>query len=168
MESESAQIAARLKDLEFTQDFTPEQLDRLAELATPVRWRANEVIFGAGEVGFALYLVEEGRVAIDLDFPNRWPKTILTVGRGEVFGWSSVFDLRPKTAMTHTLTPTKALALDAGKLRALCDADPRLGYALTRRLLQAVSERLKATRNQLYDLLSQSGDTEAPHPEGTD
>lgn len=165
---ESAPIATRLKDLAFTQDFTPEELDRLAELTTPVHWRANEVIFRAGEVGFALYLVEEGRVAIDLDIPGRWPKTILTVGKGEIFGWSSVFDLRPKTAMTHTLTPTKALAMDAGKLRALCDADPRLGYTLTRRLLQAVSDRLKATRNQLFDLLSQSRDAEAPHYEGTD
>ena len=165
---ESAQIATRLKSLAFTQDFTPEQLDRLAELTTPVRWRVNEDIFHAGEVGFALYLIEEGRVAIDLVIPGRGPKTILTVGKGEVFGWSSIFDLRPKTATAHALAPTKALALDAAKLRALCDADARLGYALTRRLLQAVSERLKATRDQLFDLLSQSQDAEAPHHGGRD
>jgi CRP/FNR family transcriptional regulator, cyclic AMP receptor protein len=161
---ESAQIATRLKSLAFTQDFTPDQLDRLAELTTPVHWRTNEVIFRSGEVGgFALYLVEEGRVGIELDVPGRGRKIILTVGKGEVFGWSSIFDLRPKTATAHALAPTKALALDAAKLRALCDADPRLGYALTRRLLQAVSERLKATRDQLLDLLSQFLDAEVTH-----
>jgi CRP-like cAMP-binding protein len=167
---ESAEIATRLKSLAFTQDFTPEQLDRLAELTTPVRWPTNELIFRTGEVGLALYLVEEGRVAIEVDVPGRGRKTILTVGKGEVFGWSSLFDLRPKTATAHTLAPTKALAIDTGKLRALCDADPRLGYTLTRRVLLAVSERLEATRNQLIDLLYRFLDAEAetPHYGGSD
>jgi CRP/FNR family cyclic AMP-dependent transcriptional regulator len=69
-----------------------------------------------------------------------------------VFGWSSLFLQRPKTASARTVEPTKALALDAGRLRTLCDTDTRLGYVLTRRILDVVSERLKATRMQLLDI----------------
>ena len=76
------------------------------------------------------------------------------MGPGEVFGWSSLFQQRPKTAAARTIEPTRALALDAGRLRELCDADPRLGYLLTRRILEVVSERLKATRMQLLDIYS--------------
>ena len=84
--------------------------------------------------------------------PGRGRVTILTVGPGEVFGWSSLFFERPKTASARTVEPTQALALDAVRLRELCDVDTRLGYLLTRRILDVVSERLKATRMQLLDI----------------
>lgn len=59
---------------------------------------------------------------------------------------------RPRTAAARTIQPTRALALDAVPLRALCDADSQLGYVLTRRILEVVADRLKATRLQLLDI----------------
>ena len=109
-------------------------------------------MFREGDCDSVLYVVEEGRVAIEITIPGRGRVTILTVGPGEVFGWSSLFFQRPKTASARTVEPTRALALDAVRLRALCDADTRLGYLLTRRILDVVSERLKATRMQLLDI----------------
>ena len=55
-----------------------------------------------------------GRVAIEIAVPGRGRVIILTVGPGEVFGWSSLFHQRPKTASARTIEPTRALALDAG------------------------------------------------------
>ena len=119
-----------------------------------MQWDAGETVFREGDRDSFLYVVEEGRVAIEIAVPGRGRVTILTVGPGEVFGWSSLFHQRPKTASARTIEPTRALALDAGRLRELCDADPRLGYLLTRRILEVVSERLKATRMQLLDIYS--------------
>ena len=118
----------------------------------PVQWDAGTTVFREGDRDSFLYVVEEGRVAIEIAVPGRGRVIILTVGPGEVFGWSSIFQQRPKTASARTIEPTRALALDAGRLRELCDADPRLGYLLTRRILEVVSERLKATRMQLLDI----------------
>jgi CRP-like cAMP-binding protein len=101
-----------------------------------------------------LYVVEEGRVAIEITVPGRGREIILTVGPGEVFGWSSIFHQRPKTASARVVERTKAVGLDASRLRELCDADSRLGYILTRRILEVVSERLRATRMQLLDIYS--------------
>jgi CRP/FNR family transcriptional regulator, cyclic AMP receptor protein len=151
---EGDDIPTRLRHLAFTRGFASEQLDRLAELSAPVQWEPDAVIFREGEVGKALYLVEEGRVAIELLLPGRGRTTILTVGRGQVFGWSSVFYERPKTTSARAVVATTALALDAPRLRGLCDADPQLGYVVTGRLLETVSERLKATRIQLLDLFA--------------
>ena len=110
------------------------------------------MVFREGDAGPSVYLVEEGLVAIELVVPGRGPITILTVGPGEIFGWSSLFYQRPKTSAARALAPTRALALDSARLRTLCDSDPVFGYALTRRILQVVSERLKATRIQLLDV----------------
>jgi CRP/FNR family transcriptional regulator, cyclic AMP receptor protein len=143
-----------LKDLAFTQGLGSDQLKRIAEIATPIEWAGGQTVFREGDRDSVLYVVESGHVAIEMTVPGRGRVTILTVGPGEVFGWSSLFQQRPKTAAARTTEPTKALALDAVRLHALCDADPQLGYILTRRILEVVSERLKATRMQLLDIYS--------------
>jgi CRP/FNR family transcriptional regulator, cyclic AMP receptor protein len=141
-----------LERLAFTGGLDPSQLDRLAEIAAPVSWDAGTTVFREGDRGTHLFLVEEGHVAIEIPVPGRGRTTILTVGPGEVFGWSSLFGDRPKTAAARAVEATSALALDAVRLSAMCEADPGLGYALTRRILAVVSERLKATRMQLLDV----------------
>jgi CRP-like cAMP-binding protein len=140
------------KSLAFTAGLDPAQIERLTAISTPIRWEAGSRVFREGDPDSPLYVVEEGRVAIELALPGRGPVTILTVGPGEVFGWSSIFHKRPKTAAARATVPTKAWAIDSTRLRELCDRDPVLGYALTRRILQVVSERLKATRIQLIDV----------------
>jgi CRP-like cAMP-binding protein len=145
-------VRNRLDGLKFTAGLSAEQLDRLAEIATPVSWEPGRVIFSEGDRDANIYLVEDGRIAIEIAVPSLGKTTVLTVERGEMFGWSSLFYRRPKTATARALLPTSAQALDSGRLLALCDADPVLGYAITRRLLEVVSERLKATRIQLMDV----------------
>jgi CRP-like cAMP-binding protein len=143
-----------LKDLAFTKGLDDSQVDRIAQIATPVEWSAGSMVFREGDRDSLLYVVREGCVAIEITVPGRGRMNILTVGPGEVFGWSSVFHHGPKTASARAIEPVKALALDASRLRELCDADPRLGYVLTRRMLEVVSERLKGTRMQLLDIYS--------------
>ncbi len=134
------------------QGLYPGHLDQIAAITTSTNWDAGTTVFREGDQDSFLYVVEEGRVAIEIAVPGRGRVVILTVGPGEVFGWSSIFADRHKTAAARTIEPAKALAIDAGRLRELCDAEPQLGYLLTRRILEVVSERLKATRLQLLDI----------------
>jgi CRP/FNR family cyclic AMP-dependent transcriptional regulator len=142
-------------NLAFTRGLDAGQLERLAQIATPVSWSTGTTIFREGDRDSVLYVVEEGRIAIEITVPGRGRVNILTVGPGEVFGWSSLFYQRPKTASARTIEATMAFALDAAKLREFCDADSRMGYILTQRILDVVSERLKATRMQLLDIYGQ-------------
>lgn len=48
--------------------------------------------------------------------------------------------------------PTSAVELDAEAVRALCDADPAVGYLLAGRVLMAVADRLYSTRVRLLDV----------------
>jgi CRP-like cAMP-binding protein len=148
----SADVATVLRSLAFTRELGPPDLDRLAALARPVEWQAGRTVFREGDRDDFLYLVVEGRVALEISVPPRGRARILTVGPGEVFGWSSVYYQQPKTAGATAVTPTRALALDAARLRELSEADCRFGYWLACRLLHVVSERLQATRLQLLDV----------------
>jgi hypothetical protein len=48
--------------------------------------------------------------------------------------------------------PREILAFDGAQLQAACEEDPNFGYALLKRLLGVVAERLLATRMQLMDM----------------
>ena len=142
----------RLERLVFTAGLDPDHRDQIAKIAHTVAWDAGVIVFREGERGSLIYIVEKGSVAIEMSVPGRGRVTLLTVGRGEVFGWSSLFSERRKTATARTVEPTTALALDSDQLREMCEADPRLGFLITRRILGVVAERLTATRMQLLDI----------------
>jgi CRP-like cAMP-binding protein len=149
---DKAALQSRLVAIAFFSGLEPTHLDTLADIATTVQWESDANVFQEGDLDSPLYAVEQGRVAIEVAVPGRGTVTLMTVGPGEVFGWSSLFYRRPKSVAARTVEPTSALALDAARLRSLCDADPGLGYAVARRVLNVVSERLKASRIQLLDL----------------
>ncbi|MFF4281335.1 hypothetical protein ACFY0Z_21425 [Streptomyces kronopolitis] len=48
-------------------------------------------------------------------------------------------------------TPVRAYEFDATAVRALCEADPVIGLAVTRRVLDVLARRLQATRLRLAD-----------------
>jgi CRP-like cAMP-binding protein len=48
-----------------------------------------------------------------------------------------------------TVGQVEAFELDARAVRASCEADPELGYELTRRLTRVMANRLQATRIKL-------------------
>lgn len=49
-------------------------------------------------------------------------------------------------------TTTTAVVVDAEELRKLADADPALGYRFSLILIEALLNRLQATRTRLLDL----------------
>lgn len=147
-----ADVHTVLGSLAFAQGLQPADLERLAEIAKPVEWQPGQTVFREGDRDDFLYLVVEGHVALEISVPPRGRVRILTVGPGEVFGWSGVFDQKPKTARAAAVEPTRALGVDAARLRALSEADCRFGYWLARRLLEVTSQRLQATRLQLLDV----------------
>jgi CRP-like cAMP-binding protein len=121
-------------------------------MAQLVEWQQGETIFREEDAREFLYLVIEGRVALEVDVPPRGRMRILTLEPGDAFGWSSIFYQKPKTAGATASQPTRALALDASRLRELSETDTRFGYWLACRLLEVVTARLKVTRIQLLDV----------------
>jgi CRP-like cAMP-binding protein len=150
----TAEIRTTLETQAIAQEFLPGDLDYLVQAASPVKWTAGETVFREGNRDDSLYLVLEGHVAIEISVPHRGRVRIATVGPGELFGWSSLFYEKPKTALATVLEPTRVLAVNAAVLREQSEKDPGFGFRLTRAVLRVVSDRLKATRAQLIDMFA--------------
>lgn len=137
----------------IAKDLQPPQLARLAAEARLAHFAPNEVVFRAGEQCPEFYLILDGRVVLEMPAGNRMLH-IQTLSDGDEFGFSALIMGRPMTFQARALQPVEALAFDGGRLLAACHDDPELGFALMRRLLLLVTERLDATRLQLMDTYS--------------
>ena len=129
------------------------QFEAMLAIATEASWPAGTLIFREGEPNQNIYMICEGQVALDIYVPMRGRATILTLGDGDVFGWSAVLPVvNIKTASARALQDTQAIAFDGVGMQAACEQDHELGYHIFRRLTNVVAARLTATRMQLLDI----------------
>jgi len=84
----------------------------------------------------------------------------MTIEPGEVFGWTAIVPPYRATSTVVALEASDVVVFDAGQLRALLRDDEALALTLYPRLLQCVSRRLTATRNQLLDLYARDREYE--------
>lgn len=75
---------------------------------------------------------------------------------GELLGWSWLFPPYQSAFGVVPATRVEAFQFDGPAVRAACDADPELGYELTRRLARVVTNRLQATRIRLVTVSSRT------------
>ena len=129
-----------------------QQRSAIARAAREVRFAAGQRLFADGQPSREWWLIRSGRVALDTAVPGRGVVTVQTLGPGDVLGWSWFVPAQRWQFGAVALEPVTALELDGARLRAACDADPALGYALTRGLLEAAVRGLHDTRARLLDL----------------
>jgi len=134
----------------FVEEFQPQHIEKLASMATRVRFERDQVIFREGDECSEFYLIVNGLIALEIAAPGHTFR-VQTLFAGDELGWSALLMGRGKHFQARTLERVEALALEGSELLAACNADTQFGYALMQRLLAVVAERLQATRLQLLD-----------------
>ena len=141
-----------LPDHPFFEGFDHETIALLAGCAHNVHFRPDELVFQEGQRADAFYLVRHGRVAIELHRPAGGPRILDTVEEGGVLGFSWLVPPYRWVFDARATEDTRAVTFDATCLRAKCEADPAVGYALMSRVAGLMLDRLLAARLRLLDL----------------
>jgi CRP-like cAMP-binding protein len=140
----------------FFRSLTAPWLDSLADLATLETFQPGQVLLKEGETATRFMLLLEGRAAVEIH-TARGGLTIQTLGPGEVVGWSWLLEPFEASFDVVCRDPLRALVFDAQRLRETMEANPDLGYAVSKSLVGIVSQRLAATRLRLLDLYAPGG-----------
>ena len=149
------EILVELLKIPWFQELKPEHVERFAEISHIREVKAGETLFREGDKEDYMYVVLEGRVALNIFVPHRGKVRIYTLESWEVFGWSSVTPVvRQRTAGATAVRDGRVIAIDAEKLRQACDQDHDLGYLVMSRLANIVASRLLVTRLQLLDMFA--------------
>jgi CRP/FNR family cyclic AMP-dependent transcriptional regulator len=152
---ETETVIAELQKIPWFQELSPEHTHKIAAISSLHRVKPGEVVFKEGDKADCVYIVVEGRVALDMSIPHRGKVRFYTAETWEVFGWSSVTPIiRQRTAGATAVVDGEIVCVNAEKLRQVCDEDHDLGYLVMRRLTNVIASRLLVTRLQLLDMFA--------------
>ena len=146
-------LQSMLRRHPFVEAFEPAHVDKLAALATPVRFERDQVLFHEGDECSEFYLITSGLIALEVEEPGSTLR-VQTLAAGDELGWSALLMASGKYFQARALDRVEALAFHGPTLLAECKLDPAFGFAFMQRLLGVVAARLQATRLQVHDLYS--------------
>lgn len=126
--------------------------ERLRGIARQYRAPTRTLLLRKGEPTEELSILVRGQATLTEHMLGRGSMRLLTLEPGAIFGWSAT--LAPYRAASNvlSLTPVDVVAFDAKELRAAMDDDCHVAAGVSKLLLRSLSERLLATRHQLFDL----------------
>jgi CRP/FNR family cyclic AMP-dependent transcriptional regulator len=140
-----------LAALPFLRGMSRAQLEVLGRACEHVLVPAGERLFEEGSPADRFWIIDAGQVALEVSVPGQGPVPVERLGRNDVLGLSWLASPRQWRFGAVATQPLQAYAFDARAVQASCDADPALGYELTRRFTAVVIRRLQATRSRLLD-----------------
>jgi len=141
-----------VREQPFFQGIEDRYVQLITGCAKNVHFAEGEFLFRVGEAADNFYLIRKGEVAVQFAIPNKGPRTVRTVGDGEVVGWSWLFAPYRWHFDAKARQSTIALAFDGKCLRMKCEEDHDLGYAIYTRFTQLVIDSLQGTLLQLLDV----------------
>ncbi|MGD0609885.1 MAG: Crp/Fnr family transcriptional regulator [Anaerolineales bacterium] len=149
-------LFTEVQKIPWFRDLSEKHLKFVGEISHLRRVKIGEIIFREGDKEDNVYIVLEGRISLDMYVPARGKIRFYSAEPWEVIGWSSVTpNVHQRTAGAAAVQDSLLLAVDAEKLRQLCDQDHDLGYLVMRRLANIVASRLLVTRLQLIDMFGE-------------
>jgi len=147
-------IFQQIRQHPFFEGFPETLFEGLRLCARNVAFAPEEQIYTEGDAAEEFFLIQTGRVALELHAGHHGTLIIQTIGSGEVLGWSWLFAPYCRRFDARAVTPVTALALEAECLRRQSEQNHHLGHELYRRFSQAVVTNLQSARIQLLDLYS--------------
>ncbi|HET8681074.1 MAG TPA: cyclic nucleotide-binding domain-containing protein [Micromonosporaceae bacterium] len=136
----------------FLAGLPPGWVEHLAGQVRQVGYPAGFRIFREGGPAEHFWLIDSGRVAIDVHIPGRGDVLIETLPAGAVLGWSWLSPPYRWHFGAVAVELTHTVQFDAAGVTRLCDLSPELGSELRRRFIAVLADRLQATRVRLLDL----------------
>jgi CRP-like cAMP-binding protein len=154
MQTEIAATKRLLRECGLFSALSDAELTQVASAASDKEFEAGATIFQEGEAAEDLYVLREGKVALQMALPASQTSavrriTIDIVGAGQVFGWSAMVHPHLYTLTAVCLQRARVVVISGTKLSQLLDGDPRLGYEVMKGFIKLVASRLDDTRHVL-------------------
>jgi HEAT repeat protein len=129
-----------LRSVPIFKNMSPEDLMKLAEIATPAEHAAGKIIFKKGDPGDVLCVVMKGKVEI-----RDSGHVIATELPNDFFGELALFDHEPRSADAVCIEDTDLLEIGGADLESLMERRPEIA----REIIRVLSKRLRRTTTEM-------------------
>lgn len=149
-----------LKQSDIFYQFTPTQLELVANLCEEVVFHADEVIFKENSSSKELYVIVQGEVDILINrgttgsLSSKGRTAVARLRRGQSFGEVALVDEGLRSASAHAAQKdTRLLVIPRDKLIMLCETYPQLGYRLMYNLAADLAMKIRNTDLRIREQL---------------
>lgn len=156
-------IVNYLKQSDIFYQFTPTQLEMVANLCQEVVFPAGEIIFKENSSSKELYIITQGEVEILINPSTVGPvsakrkqtdSVIATLRRGQSFGEIALVDEGLRSASARAAQKdTRLLVIARDKVIMLCETYPQLGYRLMYNLAADLAMKIRNTDLRIREQL---------------
>lgn len=129
-----------------------QELELLSSIAVEVGFSAGEAIFEEEQLAETFYIIDTGKVGLELTSPGRPPIVIQTLGDGDLVGISWLFSPYRWNWRARAVTDVVAVGLSAARVRQICQVNSELNRWVLQVVAEEAVRRLHNTRLQLLDL----------------
>lgn len=145
MSATSGETIALLRRVPAFSTLEEDELRRVAEVAVPRRFEADEVVFREGDESNTCYIVRSGQARAIREHSDGRSITLANFGPGDIFGELAMFDNERRSATIEATETTEAIAILGGDMRRLLRQHPDISV----KLLSALGRRLRETNERL-------------------
>jgi CRP/FNR family cyclic AMP-dependent transcriptional regulator len=142
-----------LKAIPIFQDLDEEELRQVLKITRRIQFPQGKAILKEGETGETMYIIAEGTVEVSKTLVmKRGPEefqgrdkilTKLSAEDHAIFGEVALFERSQRTATVFALTDCRLLEISKPDFLGLAEENPRIGYKITRNIVQLLCSRLR-------------------------
>ena len=142
-----------LKQSDIFYQFTPTQLELVANLCQEIVFSKGETIFEENSGSKELYVIANGEVKILINSSAGKKGTVVaTLGRGQSFGEVALVDEGLRSASARSAEKdTHLVVIPRDRLLLLCEMYPQLGYRLMYNLAADLATKIRNTDLRIRD-----------------
>ncbi len=132
----------------------------VAAVGVEQRYSPGQRVFQEGDDSTHFYVIEEGRVALEMNVHvgraegSGRRAFAAVIGPTESFGWSALVPPHTRTMSALAIQPTSVLAIDGQALQRLVADDAAAGAIIFGQLSELISSRLEEARAKLCFIIS--------------
>src|SRR5512139_2694031 len=137
-----------LKSFSLFSGLSETELAGIAKLCRERTYESGSVIFTIGGSAADVYLLNTGKVNIQIEFKihdYEIMTTVYTVGKGEIFGWSALVPPHRLTASARCEGKADVIMINGKELLVLLEKEKHIGYVVMTNLSALISSRLAST-----------------------
>jgi CRP/FNR family cyclic AMP-dependent transcriptional regulator len=136
-----------LGGVELFRGLGPDDLEQLAARAAVRALQRNDVLFYEGDDAEALYVVQDGRIAIANRSPDGRESVVALMERGDLLGEMQLFERQGRSAEARALEASTVVEVPFDVVRTMLEGRPELLWGV----VELLARRIRNTDEALAD-----------------
>jgi CRP-like cAMP-binding protein len=144
----------RLREVGIFQGISDEELELVRASVVRVQdFAEGATVFAENSASTEMYVVDSGRVNLEIEAVPDTRLQVSSLKRNEVFGWEAIVPPFKYTSTAKAVANSSLVVLDGAQMRVLCEKHPDVCARVMEHVVRIAADQLAATRQQMFMLL---------------